>query len=187
MENMIGAPTPDEAAATLADAEATRADLAGRLVLPSLFHASIGAAVAVQIASAAVGLAADTTRTPLVLLAGLAVFAVVAVIQLVRFRRLNGVWIGGLASRVVFGTGQAASTSYVVALGASIWAGLDHTWWLVCLCSVAGGLGYALSGRQWLRRYRGDPAEHARAESTAWLVVVGVLALAGLLLLVTNR
>ena len=36
--------------------------------------------------------------------------------------RLNGVWLGGFASRVVLGTGTAASLSYAVALGAAIWA-----------------------------------------------------------------
>ncbi|MEP7161072.1 MAG: hypothetical protein ABI746_08200 [Dermatophilaceae bacterium] len=187
MENNVGFPTPDEAAAAIAQAKASRADLAGRLVLPRVFYSSIGAAVTLQIASAAVGLSEDSSRTPMLLVAGLAVFAVTAGVQLMRFRRLNGVWIAGLASRLVLGTGTAASTSYALALAASIWAGFAEMWWLVVLCSSAGGLAYALSGRQWLRRYHGDPARHARAESAAWLAVMIVLALAGLVLLVASR
>ncbi len=187
MENTFGSLTPDEAAAALDEAGVARADLANRLRLPSLFYGSIGAAVALQIASAAIGLASDTSLTPVALTAGLVVFAVVAGVQLVRFRALNGVWIGGLASRVVLGTGTAASTSYALALGAAIWAALSGIWWLAVLCSPAGGLAYALSGQRWVRGYRGDPARHARAESAGWLAVIIVLALAGLVLLVVGR
>ncbi|WP_322752999.1 hypothetical protein [Frankia sp. Cas3] len=56
--------------------------------------------------------------------------------------------------------------------------------WLVAVCACAGGLAYTLSGRRWLRLYRGDPATHARAESAGWLVVISALALAALALLV---
>ena len=40
-----------------------------------------------------------------------------------------------------------------------------------------------MSGRRWVRIYRGEPATHARGESAAWLAALGVLALAGLVLL----
>ncbi len=50
-------------------------------------------------------------------------------------------WIGGLASRVVLGTGLAASTSYALALGAAFWAALAGLWWLWRLRG-AGGLAY---------------------------------------------
>lgn len=181
---MEGFPTPEDASAALAEAETSRAQLAGGLGLPSYFYSSIGVAVALQIATAGGGLASDTVWAPLLLIAGVAVFAMIAGIQLARFRRLNGVWIGGLASRVVLGTGLVASTSYVLALGAALWAAFAGLWWLVALCSCAGGLAYAVSGRRWWRLYRADPATHARAESAGWLMVISALAVAGLALLV---
>ena len=98
-------------------------------------------------------------------------FAAVAGIQLARFRRLNGVWLGGFASRVVLGTATAASVSYAVALGAAIWAAYADRWWLVALWSAVGGAAYALSGSRWMQTYRGDPAAHARGESLAWLAL----------------
>ena len=165
--------------------------------LPCVFYAAIGAAVAVQIATTAFGiprsnvqgdhLADDRAWALAVLAGGLALFVLVAAIQLTRFRQLNGVWLGGLASRVVFGNDAAASTSYVVAFGASLWAGFEGIWWLVASCAVAGGAAYALSGRRWWRRYQGDPVSHGRGESAAWVAVFGVLAVAGLVLLVLGR
>jgi len=53
--------------------------------------------------------------------------------------------------------------------------------------AVAGGAAYALSGRRWWRRYQGDPVSHGRGESAAWVAVFGVLAVAGLVLLVLGR
>jgi hypothetical protein len=179
-------PTPEDAAAALAAAETSRARLAD-VGLPSFFYSSIGVAVAVQIASAAVEVAFDTGWTRLLAIAGVALFAATAGIQLLRFRRLNGVRIRGLTSRVVLGTGWAASTSYALALGAAFWAALAGLGWLVAVCACAGGLAYTLSGRRWVRLYRGDPARHARAESAAWLVVISALALAGLALLLVGH
>ncbi|MGH3381991.1 MAG: hypothetical protein ACRDP6_45415 [Actinoallomurus sp.] len=183
MENMM-VPTPEDAAAALAEAETSRAQLAGGLGLPSFFYSSIGVTVAIQIAAAAVEVAFDTGWSRLLSIAGAAIFALTAGIQLFRFRRLNGVRIGGLTSRVVLGTGRAAATSYALALGAAFWAALAGLWWLVAVCACAGGLAYTLSGRRWLHLYRGDPATHARAESAGWLVVISALALAALALLV---
>ena len=120
------------------------------------------------------------------LVAGLALFAAVAGLQLARFRRRNGVWLGGLASRVVLGTGTVASASYAIALGAAIWAAYDAQWWPVMLCSAGGGAAYALSGRSWIRTYREQPAMHGRGESATWLAVLGVAAVAGLALLLIN-
>ena len=85
------------------------------------------------------------------MVAGLAVFAAVAGVQLARFRRVNGVWLGGFASRVVLGTGTAASVSYAAALAAAIWAAFGDHWWLVALWSAVGGAAYALSGRRWMQ------------------------------------
>lgn len=194
MENMTEMPSPEDAAAALAEAETSRAQLAGGLVLPSFFYSSIGVAVAIQIAAAAAAFAfevrvvdAYTGWTRVLAIAGAAIFALTAGVQLFRFRRLNGVWIGGLASRVVLGSALAASTSYGLALGAAFWAAFAGLWWLAALCSLAGGLAYAVGGRRWLRLYREDPATHARAESAGWLVVISVLALAGLALLVIGH
>jgi hypothetical protein len=183
MESNQERPTAAQASAALSDAEASRATLAGGIAMPSWFFSWMSAAVATQIATTAVGLGADV---PWLMAAGLALFAAVAAVQLARFRRLNGVWLGGLASRVVLGTGIPASTSYAIALGAAIWAAYDARWWLVALWSIAGGAAYALCGRRWLRAYRELPAANARGESAAWLVPAGVAACAGLAILLTN-
>lgn len=183
MESSPGRPTPAEAAAALTDADASRARLASGIAVPPWFAASLGVAIAVQIAMTAVGLAEGR---PWTLVAGLAIFAAAAGVQLTWFRRRNGVWLGGLASRVVLGTGVAASASYAIALAAAVWAAYGSHGWLVALCSIAGGAAYALSGDRWLRAYRAQPARHARGESAAWLALAAVAAVAGLLLLVLN-
>ena len=175
--------TRAEASAALLDAEVARARLADHIVTPSRFFASMSVAIAVQIATTAAGLGADS---PWLMAGGLAVFAAVAGVQLARFRRVNGVWLGGFASRVVLGTATATSVSYAVALAAAIWAAYGDRWWLVALWSAVGGATYALSGARWLRRYRGDPAAHARGESLAWLGVALAAAISGLALLVLN-
>ncbi|GJF34961.1 hypothetical protein KNE206_76610 [Kitasatospora sp. NE20-6] len=46
--------------------------------------------------------------------------ALVAGIRPFRFRRLNGVRIGGLAGRLALGTGATATTSYALALPAPV-------------------------------------------------------------------
>jgi hypothetical protein len=183
MENTPERPTPRDAAAALRDAESSRARLAHGIAMPSWFFASLAVAVATQIATVAASLADGTAWA---LVTGLAFFASVAGTQLVRLRRLNGVWLGGFASRVVLGSGTFASASYAVALAAAIWAAYGAWWWLVALCSVAGGAAYALAGRRWLRAYRAEPALHARGESAAWLALLSVPACAGLVLLLTN-
>ena len=183
MESRRERPTAAEASAALLDAETTRATLAGRIVTPSWFFASMGVAIAIQIATTASGLGDDA---PWRIAAGLAVFAFVAGIQLARFRRRNGVWLGGFASRVVLGTATGASLSYAAALAAAIWAAYGDRWWLVVLWSVLGGAAYALSGRRWMHAYRGDPAAHARGESVAWLALLTAAGIGGLAMLVLS-
>jgi len=194
METKPPRPTASEASDALRDAEAARATLADRIVTPSRLFASMGVAIAVQIATFAVGLH-DTnevahlglgTNGPWLIGAGLAMFAAVAGVQLWRFRRLNGVWVAGFASRVVLGNGVAASVSYVVTLAGAIWAAYGDHWWLVGLWSVVGGGAYAFSGRRWMRNYRADPSAHARGESFAWLVLLVAAAIGFLALLVLN-
>lgn len=175
--------TRAEAAAALRDAEASRAAIADGVATPSWFFTSMVVAISVQIATTAVGLGDGPMW---LLVAGLAFFAAVAGAQLVRFRRRNGVWLGGFASRVVLGTGTAASSSYIIALGAAAWAGLEEQWLLVLLCALGGGVAYALSGLRWLRGYRAQPVARARGESAAWLALGGAVALAGLALLLIS-
>jgi hypothetical protein len=183
MESKPSRPTATEASAALLDAEAARATLAGHIATPSWFFAPMGVAIAVQIATTAAGLGADA---PWLMAGGLALFAAVAGVQLARFRRANGVWLGGLASRVVLGTATGASVAYAAALAAAIWAASGDRWWLVALWSAAGGAAYALSGVRWMHRYRGDPAAHARGESLAWLALATAAALGGLAMLVLS-
>jgi hypothetical protein len=184
METVIGLPTPEEASNALTDAEVSRTLLASRIALPSFFYGSIGTAIATQIATTALGLANPAIWARWLLLAGVVAFVLVAGIQLARFRRMNGVWVGGFASRVVLGTAAAASTSYALASTAAIVAAFSGAWWLVAPCALAGGVAYALSGRRWVRIYRAEPATHSRGESAAWLAVLCLLAAAGLVLLV---
>jgi hypothetical protein len=174
-------PTAAEASAALREAESTRATLADHIATPPWLFASISIAIAAQIATTAAGLGEDA---PWLMAAGLVVFAVVAAVQLARFRRHNGVWLGGFASRVVLGTATAASGSYAVAIAAAIWSASADRWWLVALWSTVGGAAYALSGRRWMHGYRGDPAGHARGESLAWLGLMMVAAIGGLAVLV---
>ena len=183
MESKPHRPTAAEASAALLDAESARATLTDHIATPPWFFASIGIAIAVQIATTAAGLGDDA---PWLLAGGLAVFAAVAGVQLARFRRVNGVWLGGFASRVVLGTATAASVSYTVALAAAIWAAYGDRWWLVALWSAVGGAAYALSGSRWMQSYRGDPAAHARGESLAWLALVMAAAISGLAMLLLN-
>jgi hypothetical protein len=180
MENEPVRPTAVQAAAALGEAETARTALAGAIAVPSWFSASIAAAVAAQIAATAVGLAEDA---PLAIVAGLAIFAVAAAVQLARFRHRNGLWLGGFASRVVLGTGTPASASYAVALAAAIWAASGEQWWVVAVCAITGGVAYALAGRRWMGSYREQPAGHARGESATLLALLGAVALGGVALL----
>jgi hypothetical protein len=184
MESSGEPPTRDEATAALTQAEWTRARFADDIVLPSWFSASIAAAISVQIATTALGL---SNRTPWLIALGVSVFAIVGVLQLLRFRRLNGVWLGGLAGRVVLGGGSVTSLSYAAALAAAVWAAFGARWWLMAVASLLGGAGYALAGSHWMRAYRGAPHEYGRGESAAWLTVVSVVAIAGMVVLVLGR
>jgi hypothetical protein len=184
MESSRDRPSPADGAGALREAEASRAALAGGISVPPGFSLSLGAAIAVQIATTAIGLGDDR---PWVLVGGLVLFAVVAAVQLAWFRAANGVWLGGFASRVVLGTSMTASLSYMAALSAALWAGFAGRWWMVAVCAAVGGAAYALSGVRWLRAYRAQAALHARGESAAALALLTLVALAGLALLVLER
>jgi membrane protein implicated in regulation of membrane protease activity len=173
-------------AAALHDAERARDDLAADLVVPPGYDLAIGAAVAVQIASSVVGLTVDHGWARTLLAVGNVAFGVVAVLQIVRFRRLNGVRVQGFVSRVILGSAMTASFGYGAALVAAYVAALRDLWWLAGLAALAGGLVYVLSGRRWLRAYRKEPGRLGRAESALWMAVLVGLAAAGLVLLVTQ-
>ena len=93
--------------------------------------------VAVQIATSALG---RTLDEPGVSGAGRGVllFGLVAALQLWRFVRLNGVRVGGFASKVVFGSPTTASFGYVVALVVAYAAAAQDLWWLTALAAVCG-------------------------------------------------
>ena len=186
MESHSASSDPRDVAAELADAEAMRAQLAGSLRLPSWFHASIGAAISVQIATTTYTLATPGASV-LVLVAGLLVFATVAAVQLARFRGLNGVWVGGLASRAVLGTSTLSSIVYAGSLAAAVWAGLAGLGWLAALAAAAGGIGYATCERRWWNAYLRDPAEHARAEPPRYLAGLAIVAVLGMVALLLGR
>ncbi|MDM7830079.1 hypothetical protein [Cellulomonas edaphi] len=179
-------PRPQDAAEALRASEQARAGLAHSLVTPPGHDVVIGAAVAVQVATMALGLAVADAWARGVLVAGVLVFGVAAAVELVRFRRRNGVRLDGFTSRAVLGTDAAASIAYAVGAATTYLAASREVWWLVGLLALAAGTAYALAGRRWLRRYRDQPAERAGAESTALLVLVGLVAVVGLVLLVVS-
>ena len=171
----------------LRDAEQARDELAASVALPPGYDLAIGAAVAVQIATTAVGLFLDETWALWALAGGVVLFGVVAAVQLWRFTRLNGVRVRGLAGKVVFGSAVTASAGYAVAAVVAYVAAAQDLWWLTGVAAVCGGVVYVLSGRRWLRAYRREPARLGAAESTLWVVLAVVLAGAGLVLLVLER
>jgi hypothetical protein len=187
MESSEHSADRSEAEFALAEARAARDRMAGKLALPSYFYSSIGAAIAVQIASTALAFGVEPPVAGVSLIAGLLIFSLAAVLQLARFRRLNGVWLGGLASRVVLGTANLTSAVYATAFAASIWAVLVDAWWLVPITAVCGGAGYAWCGRRWWQSYRNDPDQRRREDSKALLLVLPVLAAVGLAVLLVGH
>ena len=178
---------PWDPSSDLDAAEEARERLAGSLRLPSWFHTSLGAAVLVQVAAAASGVADQSTTGLLVAVAGCLVFAAVAAVQLERFRRLNHVRVDGLASRAVLGTSARSSLVYAAGLAGAIWAAMAEAWWLSGLVSLAAGAGYAASAWLWWRDYRQDPVAHAPAESRAARLLYLSMGVAGLVVLLALR
>jgi hypothetical protein len=178
---------PSDPGGELAAADNARQRLTAGLRLPSWFHTSLGVAVAVQIGAAAYGIEGQTGGPMLVLVAGCLVFLAVAVVQVTRFRRLNGVRVDGLISRAVLGTSNLSSVAYAAGAAGAIWAAFEGQPWLAAAAAVGGGAGYAASAHVWWRGYQADPAGHARAESRATVVGYCLLTIAGLVLLVALR
>ncbi len=109
--------------------------------------------MAVFVAAQAVNSELQTTWTFAVLLVVFVVSGLVGTWQVRRFRRLNGVWISGLhrdsprASMVIYLVGVLGSS--VVAFGAAH----ERLWWLVAVGSIAAGVAFIVSSRDWMRRY----------------------------------
>jgi hypothetical protein len=174
---------PDDASSVLAAADEARQRLAAGLRLPAGLHPALAAAVAVQIGTAAYGIAAQTAAGLAVALAGVAVFSGVAALALHQFRRINGVRVDGLASQIVMGTGTVSTLAYVGGFGGATWAAFESGWWLAAVAAVAGGVGYAFGAVRWWHAYQLDPAEHAGGVSPRALAVLAVLACVGLVAL----
>jgi hypothetical protein len=191
MENMVSPPTPEEAAAALADAQDSRRTLAAGLVLPSYFYSSLGITITVQIATASVGLSLQGSGDGgffFLAIAGIAAFFVVGGVQLRRFRRQNGVRVAGLAHRVIGGTTTLTSLCYGASFSAALWAAFSNLWWLVAACSLVGGASYAWTCRRWWQGYQNDPQTRGRRYSTAYLAALIVVGFASqMLLAAANR
>jgi hypothetical protein len=183
MESNQIPPTPDDPRSVLAVADQARQRLATGLRLPAGLHPALAAAVTIQIATAAYGIAHHTTAGLTVALAGVAIFIGMAVLTLYRFQRINGVRIDGLTSQIILGTGPISTLAYVGAFGAATWAAFESRWWLTAAAAVAGGVGYAYGALRWWHAYRHDPAAHAGGASPRTLAALTVLASLGLIAL----
>lgn len=179
MESSQAPRTPDDQRAALAAADQAQRQLTDGLRLPATFYPMVTAAVAVQLGTAAYGIAAQTTTGLAVVMAGVAVFLGVAALTLHRFRQSNGVRVDGLASQIVFAAGPVASTAYLGAFAAGLWAAFASVWWLVAVAAAVGGVGYALGIRHWWRAYRVDPAANARGTSPRQLALLALVACLG--------
>jgi hypothetical protein len=188
MENM----EPAAAAAALVASDRARSAIARSVRVPRGHDVVIGTAVAVQIATAVIGIASadDVGASQAAVLAwvtaGVVVFLVAALVEVVRFRRINGVRLDGFTGRVVLGTDLWASLSYGAAAVVAYLAADRGLWWLALLVSSAGGAAYALCGRRWMRRYREVPERGLRTESALLLGLYVAVALVALVLLAAN-
>ena len=171
--------SPDDARAELAVVDQSRQRLAAGLRLPTGLHPALATAVAVQVGTAAYGIASQTVAGLVVALAGVAVFLGVAALTLYRFRRINGVRIDGLASQIVLGSGALPTLVYVGSFLAATWAAFESRWWLVAVAAVAGGVGYAYGVSRWWDAYRDDPVAHASGASPRVLTALAVVACLG--------
>jgi hypothetical protein len=179
MESMGERPDADDARTALAGADEARRRLTTGLRLPAGFSPLLGLAVAVQLGTAAYGIAAQTVAGLAVVLAGLAVFLGVSALLLHRFSQINGVRVDGLASQVVLAAGASASLLYLGAFAAGTWAAFESQWWLVVVAAAVAGVGCAVGARRWWHTYRHDPAAHARGVSPRQLAALAAVALVG--------
>jgi hypothetical protein len=174
---------PDDPRAALTGAAEARGRLAAGLRLPAGMYPALAAAVAIQLGTAAYGIADQTTGGLAVALGGVAVFYGMAVLALRQFRRINGVRVDGLNSQIVLGAWGTPTVAYLFGFGGAMWAAFESRWWLVVVVSVAGGAGYAFSLLRWWRAYQQDPAARAGGPSPRVLAVLAGLAFLGLVAL----
>lgn len=174
---------PDDPGSVLAVAAEARQRLAAGLRLPAGLLPALAVTVAIQVGTAAYGIADQTTEGGAVALAGMALLLTVAALALHQFRRINGVRVDALASQIVLGSRATAATAYLSALTAATWAAFESRWWLVAGAAIAGGAGYSLGALRWWHAYRHDPAAHTGGATPSFLVVLAVLVLLGLLAL----
>ncbi|MDT0182928.1 hypothetical protein Q9S36_22370 [Microbacterium sp. ARD31] len=177
---------PDDPRQALAAADRASHRLSAGLRLPPGFHPALAVAIALQIGTAAWGIAAQTGTGLAVALAGAVVFLGFAALALHRFRQVNGARLDGLTSQVVLGAGTMASSIYVCTFGAATWAAFESQWWLVAAAAATGGAGYALAARQWWRAYQLDPVGHAVGASSRALAVLAAVAGLGLVVLLVT-
>ena len=183
LSNMESTPVwqgPEDPGEALAAADKALRRLTTGLRLPAGLFPVLAAAVAVQLATAAYGIAAQTVTGLVVVLVGLAFFLGITALLLHRFRRINGVRVDGLVSQIVLAAGVSESLIYLGAFAAGVWAAFASLWWLVAAAALAGGIGCALGARHWWHTYRGNPAAHARGVSPRMLGVLAVLACFGI-------
>ncbi|HEV2796754.1 MAG TPA: hypothetical protein VGV65_03970 [Nocardioides sp.] len=185
MESMP-TPDPDSMRAELAAADVARQRLSGRLRLPAGILPVLGVGIAVQIGTAAVGIARQTTAGMALVGVGLVVLLAVVAWTLLRFRQVNGVRVDGFASQVVLWTGGTATGAYVAGFVGATWAAFESVWWLVAVASVVGGVGYALAVRQWWEAFRADPASRSAGASPKVLALLAAGAVVGLAVLVAT-
>jgi hypothetical protein len=179
MESMRPQQDPGDARSELAVADQARRRLAAGLRLPAGLYPVLAAAVAVQVGAGAYGIGAQTTTGLATALAGIAVLMSVAAVLLHQFRRINGVRVDGLSSRVVLGTGGTSTLIYLGGFAAATWAAFESRWWLVAAAAVVAGAGYAFGTFRWWRLYQNDPATHAGGASPRMLAALAVLACLG--------
>lgn len=183
MESAATGSEPEHARSMLAAADQTRSQLIGSLRLPGELHVALALGVAVQIGTAASGIAQQTAAGMAVVLAGMAVFGLVAAFILHRFRRVNGARVDGLSSQVLLGNGTLISLLYLGSLAAATWAAFESAWWLVMVVAVVGGTSYAVGVREWWKAYRHDPVARRSGASPRLLAGLGAVACVGLLTL----
>jgi hypothetical protein len=186
MESNSEHQNPDDPRSVLAEADRARQRMSAGLRLPAGLIPALAAATAIQIGTAAYGIANHAVVGLAVALAGVAVFLGVAAVMLFRFRQINGVRVDGLASQIVLGTGSLPTGIYVAAFGVATWAAFDSRWWLVAVAAAAGGAGYAFSTLRWWRAYRNDPVTHAGGTSPRMLAALAVVACLGLVALLVS-
>ncbi len=183
MESLTPSPDPVDLRSHLAAAEDARDRLVRQLPPPHREHVLLGLAVAVQVAAAAAGIAAQSTRGVLLAVAGCIPFVVVVVALRRRFGRRTGATVDGWVSRALLGTSAASSVSYAGGLTGAVWAAMAGHPLAAGLLSAATGGAYALSAHLWWRAYRRDPAGAARGESRWMLLAIGAVAVTGLVVL----